>query len=188
MRKINRSAFTLIELLIVIAIIAILAAILFPVFATAREKARQTACTSNLKQVGLALLQYSQDYDEHYAQGALIFNGKWQGYTWQFPCTAGNPEIDCSGWANAIMPYMKTPKALVCPSMAVTKKLGSWANANNGYFCSYTYNGNLGSILGSRIVSPSSVLMVWPGLFGNTSGGRFYTEPLLNCPNINYPC
>ncbi|MDR3706767.1 MAG: DUF1559 domain-containing protein [Capsulimonadaceae bacterium] len=59
-----RSAFTLIELLVVIAIISILAAVLFPVFATAREKARQTSCASNEKQIALAMLQYAQDYDE----------------------------------------------------------------------------------------------------------------------------
>jgi len=61
--------FTLIELLVVIAIIAILAAILFPVFAQAREKARQTSCISNLKQIGLATLMYAQDYDETYPNG-----------------------------------------------------------------------------------------------------------------------
>ena len=60
----QRKAFTLIELLVVIAIIAILAAILFPVFAQAREKARQTTCTSNVKNYGLAFLMYAQDYDE----------------------------------------------------------------------------------------------------------------------------
>jgi prepilin-type N-terminal cleavage/methylation domain-containing protein len=60
----NRRGFTLIELLVVIAIIAILAAILFPVFAKAREKARQSSCLSNIKQIGLAALAYVQDYDE----------------------------------------------------------------------------------------------------------------------------
>src|SRR5438270_674257 len=62
----NRRGFTLIELLVVIAIIAILAAILFPVFAQAREKARQAACQSNLKQLGLAAMMYTQDYDGTY--------------------------------------------------------------------------------------------------------------------------
>jgi prepilin-type N-terminal cleavage/methylation domain-containing protein len=60
----RRTGFTLIELLVVIAIIAILAAILFPVFARARENARKSNCASNLKQMGLAIMQYVQDYDE----------------------------------------------------------------------------------------------------------------------------
>ena len=64
----EKSGFTLIELLVVIAIIAILAAMLFPVFARARENARRSSCQSNLKQIGLGLLQYSQDYDERKAQ------------------------------------------------------------------------------------------------------------------------
>ena len=67
----NRAAFTLIELLVVIAIIAILAAILFPVFATAREQARKTVCMSNMKQFGLALNMYIQDYDEMMPNAAV---------------------------------------------------------------------------------------------------------------------
>ncbi|HEY3332655.1 MAG TPA: DUF1559 domain-containing protein [Capsulimonadaceae bacterium] len=91
-------AFTLIELLVVIAIIAILAAILFPVFATAREKARQTTCASNEKQIGLGVMQYVQDFDECYPIGQLS-SGK-----------AG------MGWAGSIYPYVKATGAFVCPS------------------------------------------------------------------------
>src|SRR5919198_613987 len=67
----TRAAFTLIELLVVIAIIAILAAILFPVFARAREQARRSACLSNMKQIGLALGMYMQDYDQTFPPGGL---------------------------------------------------------------------------------------------------------------------
>src|SRR5437867_3518932 len=80
MERTGRSAFTLIELLVVIAIIAIIAALLFPVFAQARDKARQAACFSNLRQIGSALAMYVQDYDEHmpnccwWARASAILN------------------------------------------------------------------------------------------------------------------
>lgn len=81
--------FTLIELLVVIAIIAILAAILFPVFAQAREAARKTSCTSNLKQIGVALGMYTQDFDEC------------------FPWAASNLSTPTTTWYDLVEPYVK---------------------------------------------------------------------------------
>src|SRR4030088_2532951 len=79
----RKRAFTLIELLGVIAIIAILAAILFPVFAQAREKARQTTCQSNLKQIGIAISMYVQDYDEEFPNTGEQY--LWTGRYWRWP-------------------------------------------------------------------------------------------------------
>src|ERR1043166_3580072 len=105
-RHISRRGFTLIELLVVIAIIAILAAILFPVFAQAREAARKTTCLSNLKQLGLGLMMYSQDYDEQATPWNLRYNNKNQ-YD-QFGVSL------C--WDRLIMPYIKNNGVLACPS------------------------------------------------------------------------
>ncbi len=93
----SQKAFTLIELLVVIAIIAILAAILFPVFARARENARRSSCQSNLKQIGLGLMQYTQDYDESLP---IIWYGS-------------NPTIY---WVDTVQPYVKSYQLFHCPS------------------------------------------------------------------------
>jgi prepilin-type N-terminal cleavage/methylation domain-containing protein/prepilin-type processing-associated H-X9-DG protein len=98
----RRHGFTLIELLVVIAIIAILAAILFPVFAQAREKARQTQCTNNMKQNALAVLQYIQDYDERFPMSIYL--------------TTQNNQPCIFTLYNAIYPYVKNADVVLCPS------------------------------------------------------------------------
>jgi len=107
--KSRANGFTLIELLVVIAIISILAAILFPVFATAREKARSAKCASNLKQIGIAILAYSQDYDEVYPMSTYG--------TWGFPST--NPNAYRLG--DALMSYTRTMAIWKCPSSTVNR-------------------------------------------------------------------
>src|SRR6056297_2865025 len=104
-----RAGFTLIELLVVIAIIAILAAILFPVFARAREEARQARCLSNVKQIGLGMIMYMQDYDETFM---LTSTNHLQNMI-----DAGEHQ---SVWYRAIMPYVKNEQIYVCPSDANT--------------------------------------------------------------------
>jgi len=109
--KASRAGFTLIELLVVIAIIAILAAILFPVFAQARDKARQTACLSNTKQIGLSFMQYIQDYDETFPPSRVNQgSGSPTGAT--FACT-GNALLP---WNKLVAPYMKNEDILKCPA------------------------------------------------------------------------
>ncbi|MFO8080819.1 MAG: DUF1559 domain-containing protein [Armatimonadota bacterium] len=107
----RRKGFTLIELLVVIAIIAILAAILFPVFARAREKARQTSCLSNMKQLGLGMMMYAQDYDErmsrtsHYYYGDIVASGDSYARAW---------------FGDLVQPYVSNRTILECPSYSWT--------------------------------------------------------------------
>lgn len=118
--------FTLIEVLVVIAIIILLTAILLPVFARARENARRTGCASNLKQVALGMGQYVQDYDERYPpDGATAQNG----------------------WALTIQPYVKSEQALQCPSETNPAPGGTTAEARamTPGFTDYYYNYNLGA-------------------------------------------
>jgi prepilin-type N-terminal cleavage/methylation domain-containing protein/prepilin-type processing-associated H-X9-DG protein len=119
----KRCGFTLIELLVVIAIIAILAAILFPVFAQAREKARQTSCLSNEKQLGTALLMYTQDYDEMYAVG--FGSTDWTG---------------TDLWVQNVQPYIKSVGVFVCPDDSKGGPLQG-SIAWEGWGVSYAANG-----------------------------------------------
>ena len=112
----RRTGFTLIELLVVIAIIAILAAILFPVFAKAREKARQSSCLSNVKQIMLAQLQYCQDYDEKFSNNNYLVAGVYNSV----------PDF--------LAPYCKSSQIFTCPSAgSLALQLNNSWNYPGGY-------------------------------------------------------
>jgi len=113
--------FTLIELLVVIAIVAILAAILFPVFARAREKARQASCTSNLKQIGTAMMMYVQDYDEVLPD---LLMGRDTGISANY-----------RAWNAVVMPYVANSQVFVCPSAVgwASSKISTYGLIQGGY-------------------------------------------------------
>lgn len=133
----QRRAFTLIELLVVICIIAVLAAILFPVFAQAREKARQTSCLSNEKQLGLAILQYAQDYDEMMPNGINLNRGQrvWPG----------------QGWAGQCVGYTRNAQIYRCPSDP------TGGTQTPDFVVSYGFNGNLVGYADENDPPPSGV-------------------------------
>jgi len=131
----RKRGFTLIELLVVIAIIAILAAILFPVFAQAREKARQTSCLSNLKQMGLGFMMYAQDYDET-LPGIKFGNNPGEGWPW----TVFPGSVDWNGvFTHGVQPYIKNKQIFQCPSGTETNR---WSGKNGMSYCynEYMYN------------------------------------------------
>lgn len=144
-------AFTLIELLVVIAIIAILAAILFPVFAQAREKARQTACLSNLRQIGTAFQMYFQDYDY-----ASIRDTDWTGWD------GGNRYPFC--WNGWLQPYIKNEAIFRCPSHGLPN-FGSWGQ--EPYDPNYEYAGKsygisvYGAVVSIPLQLPNMPIQPW---------------------------
>lgn len=158
-----RSGFTLIELLVVIAIIAILAAILFPVFAKAREKARQSSCLNNIKQITLGCLQYAQDYDERFADDSAI---------------PGNPTPVggiCS-WRFKIQPYIKNWQVFNCPSSG---EIRDWSSTSVQGQNGYGYATDLGAQTLGILNTPSERVLL--------ADARHWAIPSCYPGNIAYP-
>ena len=137
----RRTAFTLVEILVVVAILAILAAVLFPVFGRARENARRSSCLSNMRQIGLGIAQYTQDFDE------------------RLPFSTGTTPDPLSGrWPNKIASYVKNTQVFVCPSYTEHRLpanfLAFTAGGWNGSSSTYGINENLSEYRNPGPLSP----------------------------------
>lgn len=190
-----RAAFTLIELLVVIAIIAILAAILFPVFAQAREKARAASCISNYKQTALAIVQYSQDYDEMFPQASPKSGNTWTGAN--SPNFSTTPP-DLRGaapysvvryiqWTVSTQPYLKNYQVLDCPS-AMSWNINTAATNYAAPRISQQMNGLLNSYPLAGVASAATCPLTWSSYGKTALIGYTIANPLLNCPDGNSGC
>ena len=175
-----KSAFTLIELLVVIAIIAILAAILFPVFARARENARRSSCLSNLKQLGLGVAQYIQDYDETMPYQAIA--GTQVVSDFADPNSAPN-------FHRSVQPYLKSFQVLLCPSVSEAQTSGGGVpTLNPASATTYLGNGVVYSQKISAIPTTSQIILLHEFYAIDSrsitrpylNGGRLYTGTTLN--------
>ncbi|MES2460035.1 MAG: DUF1559 domain-containing protein [Armatimonadota bacterium] len=194
-RSINRQnhtiagsqAFTLIELLVVIAIIAILAAILFPVFAQAREKARQTACLSNTKQMASSLMMYSQDYDETFPWASLN------------PLGGSVNDMRNPKWMDVLQPYTKNDQVFNCPSDTGALFVSLSTNPNRGagctgggctsspggsYLLNSTYDAGVGGQPMADIAAPADTVFAVEG--PQVPNQQLYWSAAFN-PNANPP-
>ena len=206
----HRRGFTLIELLVVIAIIAILAAILFPVFAQAREKARQTSCLSDTKQISLATIQYVQDYDEHMpsvyggddgshksastsGNGLACVSSKsasdlgklggWMYYCEYLDGPNGSTVYDPA--QGTLQPYMKNAQVYVCPSDASGQRN---SYAYNRFVCPGFDTGTklqLGMALAAFRAPASTIIYAEESDgIGNGSNDGYFAPPITTDPTV----
>jgi prepilin-type N-terminal cleavage/methylation domain-containing protein/prepilin-type processing-associated H-X9-DG protein len=177
----KRRGFTLIELLVVIAIIAILAAILFPVFARAREAARATACKSNLKQIGSAVLMYAQDYDE-----TLPFQYNLAAATPRYP-TNGQDLINTDNWGvvgDLVFPYIKNREVFGCPSSGKARTGANWKYEHDYGWNTSVFYSNSGNAM-ANLPAPAETVFTadtsweWlqPGTWSEACGGGYPVGP-----------
>jgi prepilin-type N-terminal cleavage/methylation domain-containing protein/prepilin-type processing-associated H-X9-DG protein len=168
--RLQHSGFTLIELLVVIAIIAILAAILFPVFAQAREKARAATCISNLKQIGVGLMMYAQDYDETLAGnhiGAPHNSAGDAGFANVTPIgfMDTNPARVSRNWGRDLQPYMKNTPIYNCPNAVPRSSISAGSTYEEthdpaGADASYLLNGITSSKAMAVIPAPAEIIFL----------------------------
>lgn len=172
----KKFGFTLIELLVVIAIIAILAAILFPVFARARENARRSSCLGNTKQIGLGLMQYTQDYDE------------------RMPFMQTNP-AGGGYWMDTMQPYIKSYQVLKCPSDTTTADPAPGNNKTSygvnacGWNDNTTLHGPISTNISSggvKCVAMSVIQSPSTTIFLGDSNGGWYTPTWCDITNNHY--
>jgi prepilin-type N-terminal cleavage/methylation domain-containing protein len=203
-------AFTLIELLVVIAIIAILAAILFPVFAQAKEKAKQTSCLSNTKQMGAGFLLYLSDADDRYPMSmsvdeatgtyriGTLRNGTDLGefpHDWRPSQTTARKNENLTHWSNAVYAYIQNYGVYSCPSGPVRDRTdrgvpaGDYASPTvRPRTVSYTFNGLLHVFNSSGILNPAELPVIWEGHGKVQINGFALHNPALSCTNTGSPC
>ncbi len=171
----SRYGFTLIELLVVIAIIAILAAILFPVFAKAREKARQTSCLSNTRQLGVAGLQYAADHDHAFPLPFVFEGGTVYWDYWTSVCDPVIWPSEAMVANNSVRPYTKSLQILACPSAPREDVYNAYAAgpAWNAYSFNTYLSGNAESV----VREPAQTFM-WSEAMGRNFGSATIQFPI----------
>jgi len=171
----TKRGFTLIELLVVIAIIAILAAILFPVFARARAKAKQASCSSNVKQIMLAVRMYTQDYDGWLPIGTSY---------WYAPGGGGSgSRTDPNGWWELLDPYVKNLQLFVCPSDDSPTLSTPWGSVDLSYCANMNYE-QFGFLNTEQLSAP--VKYVWMFDASNQWETYWYPPTDTTIPGTSY--